>query len=605
MRSYLSLIKISAKIRRRQNRMTILCIIFAVSLVTAIFSMAEMGVRIAEPNLLTKYGLPKISVIMNTGMGKSLLPVTIFLFILVLIAGVLMISGSINSNVAQRTKFFGMMRCIGMSKQQIIRFVRLESLNWCKTAIPIGTILGVVVTWILCLALHFAVGGEFRNIPIFGVSIIGIISGIILGIVTVLLAARSPARKAAKVSPIAAVSGNCESMKNSNHRAYTRFFKVETALGIRHATSIKKNLFLVIGSFALSIILFMGFSVFVNLVDYLLPHSSSTADVEVHSSDGSNSLGEDLLSAISGIEGVKHVSGVSNLTDIPAKLQNSSDIETKVKIISYDKFDLDSFKKDKLLQKGSDISKVYGDSNCALAIYDEKSPLKIGDKIQIGSEELEIAGLLPYDPFNMESFNNGKTTIITSNQTFSRLSKAYGSGYTTLRIQTNNAATDETVDAIYQAVGNKGVVEDERDYVNNGTRLTFFFFVYGFLVVIMLITALSILNCISMSVSSRIKQYGAMRAVGMTKRQLTKMIVAETLTYALSGCVVGCVVGTMINKSLYNFLITSHFSYAIWELPIAELLVILLFVLLSAAFAIYSPAKRMRKMAITETINEL
>ena len=35
-----------------------------------------------------------------------------------------------------------MMRCIGMSKQQIIRFVRLEALNWCKTAVPIGLILG-------------------------------------------------------------------------------------------------------------------------------------------------------------------------------------------------------------------------------------------------------------------------------------------------------------------------------------------------------------------------------------------------------------------------------------------------------------------------------
>ena len=36
---------------------------------------------------------------------------------------------------AQRTKFFGMMRCIGMSKKQIKRFVRLEALNWCKTAV--------------------------------------------------------------------------------------------------------------------------------------------------------------------------------------------------------------------------------------------------------------------------------------------------------------------------------------------------------------------------------------------------------------------------------------------------------------------------------------
>ena len=53
-----------------------------------------------------------------------------------------MISSSMNSSVAQRTKFFGMMRCIGMSKQQIIRFVRLEALNWCKTAIPIGCAVG-------------------------------------------------------------------------------------------------------------------------------------------------------------------------------------------------------------------------------------------------------------------------------------------------------------------------------------------------------------------------------------------------------------------------------------------------------------------------------
>ena len=45
MKSYLSLIPISAKVHRRQNRMTIICIILAVFLVTAIFSMAEMELR--------------------------------------------------------------------------------------------------------------------------------------------------------------------------------------------------------------------------------------------------------------------------------------------------------------------------------------------------------------------------------------------------------------------------------------------------------------------------------------------------------------------------------------------------------------------------------
>lgn len=138
MKSYLSLIPISAKVHRRQNRMTLLCIIFAVFLVTAVFSMAEMGVRMEKTRLLNKHGSLALQGLSNNATVQTLFSVAVVLFILILIAGVLMISSSINSNVAQRTRFFE------MSKQQIIRFVRLEALNWCKTAIPLGVILGIV-----------------------------------------------------------------------------------------------------------------------------------------------------------------------------------------------------------------------------------------------------------------------------------------------------------------------------------------------------------------------------------------------------------------------------------------------------------------------------
>ena len=68
------------------------------------------------------------------------------------------------------------MRCLGMSRQQIIRFVRLEALNWCKTAIPVGVGLGIVITWILSAVLRFAVGEEFSEIQLFAISPVGIIS---------------------------------------------------------------------------------------------------------------------------------------------------------------------------------------------------------------------------------------------------------------------------------------------------------------------------------------------------------------------------------------------------------------------------------------------
>ena len=56
MKSYLSLIPISARVRRRQNRMTIICIVIAVFLVTAIFSVADMMLRTQSDRMTAKNG---------------------------------------------------------------------------------------------------------------------------------------------------------------------------------------------------------------------------------------------------------------------------------------------------------------------------------------------------------------------------------------------------------------------------------------------------------------------------------------------------------------------------------------------------------------------
>ena len=119
------------------------------------------------------------------------------------------------------------------------------------------------------------------------------------------------------------------------------------------------------------------------------------------------------------------------------------------------------------------------------------------------------------------------------------------------------------------------------------------------------VVVMNIVNSISMSVSARMKQYGAMRAVGMDERQMTKMIACEAFTYAVLGCVVGCAIGLPLSKSLYDFLIAGHFPSAVWQFPIISLGVILLFVSIAAIAAVYAPAKRIRNMSITATINEL
>ena len=133
---------------------------------------------------------------------------------------------------------------------------------------------------------------------------------------------------------------------------------------------------------------------------------------------------------------------------------------------------------------------------------------------------------------------NGKLTLITSGETFIRLTG--NDDYSLVLIQTAGNVTDENVQAIQNSVDKTYSFRDKRDERTTGTYMAFVFCVYAFLAIIALVTVMNIINSISMSVSARMKQYGAMRAVGMDGRQMTKMIACEAFTYAVWGALWLC-----------------------------------------------------------------
>ena len=603
MKSYLSLIPISAKIRKKQNHLTIMCIAISVFLVTAIFSMAEIGLRMEIDRLKLKHTGFNFNDVLKSNLGQTLIPIAIILFILILVAAALMISGSINNSIAQRTKFFGMMRCLGMSKGQIKKFVRLESLNWCKTAIPIGTLIGVVSTWILCGGLRYIVGEEFSNIPIFTISVTGILAGVLVGLASVLIAAQKPAKEASKISPIAALSGNTKSNKGNKQLVNNKFFNIEKSLGINHAIENKKNLFLMSASFALSIILFLIFIVFGQFVNYIMPQSSARADIEITSKDISNNIDPNLLNKLKEVDGVKNVYGRRSAFDVNAILESESNRREKIDIISYDDFDLKSLKKDKALKRKSNLSTVFGNSHYVLSTWDRDSNNKIGDKIKIKGEDFEIAGLLKYDPFTSDGETGGKTTIITSNETLKQITNE--NGYNLVMLQTDENFLNESINEVQKIMGNKNTINDRREQKTTGTYMAFMFFVYGFIAIIGLVSLLNSINSISISVSSKIKQYGMMRAVGMDKLQIKRMIKVESATYGFFGCFIGIIGGVLLNKIIFTKLIENHFSYAIWQFPILPTMISIGFILISVILSTYKPIKRINKMSITDNINEL
>lgn len=530
----------------------------------------------------------------SNGYAQALYPLAAILFVLIVLAGVFMISSSMNSNVAQRTQFFGMMRCIGMSKQQITRYVRLEALNWCKTAIPIGIILGVVVTWVVCFGVKYGIGGEFAEIPLFYVSASGIVLGVAVGILTVLLAAHSPAKRAAKVSPAAAVSGNAQNGAKTRCTKIIGGMKIDTALGISHAVSARKNLILMTGSFALSIILFFGFSVGLDFAKALIPSTRSwQPDLSITSDDESNSVDKNLAAELSKVEGITQVYGNMALLDVPAVSEKGV---SEITLVSYEEYMLQCAKENMV---SGDLSKLSGDSNYVLTIYDARNPLETGDKVQVNGTELEVVGTVS------EGLFEDDITLICTEETFERLMG--DSDYALLNVQiADNVDKNKIVSSIRSMMSENYSLADYYDTNkdNNaefwGIRLA----VYVFLAIIILMAALNIINSTSMSVAAKTKQYGAMRAVGMDGRQLTKMITAEVLTYAAFGCVIGCAVGLYLNKTIYEAFITAYFG-EIWHIPVREIAIILLFIFASVVMAVHAPAKRMRNMEITATINDM
>ena len=558
----------------------------------------------AKRELQTQYQLPDESISENTGvMGmsgqsnstamQSIYGLAAILFVLVLLAGILMISGSMNSMIAQRTQFFGMLRCIGASHVQIIRFVRLEALNWCKIAVPIGVFFGTIISWIICATLHYGIGGEFSTTPVFQISPVGLISGVVVGVVTVFLAAQSPAKRAAKVSPISAVSGNIDNKVSANHAIKFNLGKIDNSLGFHHAIEKKKNWFLMTASFALTIMLFFSFSVILDFAKQLVPSQNVTsADIALSSYANKLDIERSLVDEIKKIDGVANAYGSSYMENIPATSSRAG--IDHINIVSYDDTLLD-YSKESIAQGALDT--VYGDSNKVATVYNRNNSLRIGDTIQFAGEEVEITCTLSQGLFGDDLI------IICSQETFDRIMG--NTKYGLIGIQLDSNATEETIAEIRSLENDDIIITDQRESnkQNNATYLAVRIVCYGFLAIVGIISLFNIVNSISMSVSARMKQYGAMRAVGMDNRQLKRMISAEAYTYAISGLIVGCGIGLPLSRFLYNRLIAHYFGIE-WSFPILRFGIVVAFIFISAIVSVYAPAKRIRNMEITETINE-
>lgn len=543
--------------------------------------------------LLGMLGQSRDSFVVNMYMSAAVLAV------LVLAAGVLMIAGSFNMSVTERIQFFGLLRCLGASKKQVRRFVLTEGVRFSLKGIPIGLLSGTVIVWISCAFLKYVNAAYFSEIPLLSVSWISLFAGIAVGFITVILASLSPCRKAAMVSPLSAVSGNISTNAPKSKTAVKAAqAHIEIAMGVHHAFQSKKNILLMTGSFAISIIIFLSFGVLVNFMKQALkPLKPYTPDISVISGDNTNSLDTTLLEKIKSNPEVKRAYGRMFAYDVP--VTNAAE-NGKITLISYEENQF-GWTKGRLVSGSSEEAQSTAGS--VLVVYSDDLKWKVGDTITLqldsGEKKVKIAGILSDSPFSRTA---GTQNVICSEKTFQELTG--GSGYTIIDIQLQSGAGDETVSQIRSLTTSNMTFSDRRQS-NSETKAAYYsfaIFVYGFLAVIALIAFLNIINSMNNSVSGRMGQYGVMRAVGMSGKQLHRMAASEAFAYAVCGCLAGCIFGLPLHKYVYSLLITSKWGLQ-WQLPYSMLAVIAAITVIAAFISIIRPVREINRMAIVNVVN--
>ncbi|MCR2805817.1 ABC transporter permease [Paenibacillus soyae] len=135
-----------------------------------------------------------------------------------------------------------------------------------------------------------------------------------------------------------------------------------------------------------------------------------------------------------------------------------------------------------------------------------------------------------------------------------------------------------------------------------GASYTGSFSIINFLVGLsILISGIGIANTLLMNIMERIRELGMMRAVGVTRRQVVRMIQLEGIGMGLTATISGCVLGTMLIYMTSSFMEIRSLTFA-FGISWVILLVIFLFGLLVSLISSLGPAARAAKTPLSEAL---
>ena len=519
----------------------------------------------------------------------------IFIIVLIVISTIAVIYNAFNISVLERINQFGLLRSVGATPEQIRGIVLREAGILSIIGIPIGLFSGVLAMKIVLYIIKL-LKTDFRLVNEMEINISStvFIISIIVGIITIFLSAIGPTRQAGRISPLEAIRStrnikkeNLKKVKNS--KIIKKILGIEGEIAYKNLRRNKKRFIITVFSMVISIALFITFSTFSDFTFKIgavqgkdMGDFNISGDMEGRSNEIYNKLKE--------VKDVKRVYKVSS--DNGELLLNDKQINNKmiemapymfddkkdgltrinnVEIFTIGDDNLEVLKS--LLKAGSIDKEELNKNNGVLVInntyaYNENTEynilmegyqLKVGDKIPFASyrddregeetkyKELTVVGVLEKGVLNRVYNPNGSVYIITTEEVYENMSSNRDS-YIDMYIEMEVDGDKENIKTILEEIKDNTPGINYIDYAeearnNRAVGIMMSIFLYGFVAIITLISAINIINTISTNIILRTKEIAMIKAVGMSQSGIKRLVAFESLFYGVYAAIFGGTIG--------------------------------------------------------------
>ena len=560
------------------------------------------------------------------------IPVIVGIMLIVVLAGIITIYSVYYVSMNQRVREFGKLKAIGATKRQLRQIVLREGMGVALFAIPIGLLIGTVAVKVVLL--QFVEHAKDSNVLIteaYKVVAKGEVQlyywwiyllAIAVTLCTVYLSLMKPMRMAAKVSEIEAMRYQGGSKRQKSSRKGYQFLNIGR-LTKRNLAENKKKSTITIVSMAVTGIFVMMVATVLSCANPMESAKSSIVgqyeispivesgnkehpEYEWAEVQKNNPLNEGLKQQIEELDGVERVDvftalkvsggpfeekiGTEFINGVPEEYAEELKKGITEGNVTYEE-----------LKSGD---KVILDR----ALLHWYPDIKVGDKLKLNihdgdntfQKEIEVAaigeygtGLTNYNCLIMAKEGAEKLTINNSSSYFQVIAdKDY----------------DEALEASLQAiVDGSGRLQmrtwkNEYDTWENATQMTRGA-CYAFIIILAAISIMNLINTMINSVHVRKKELGMMQAIGMSDRQLMKMLQLEGIFYTVGTLIISIGVGSLAGYPLFLYAKrTGMFDISTYHYPVtAAIIIILTLFVIQMLLAIFI-AKSVRKDSLIERI---